>query len=328
MVIREQNEYRLLVTQPAHAWISGQLAENWGGYGFPRPGPWKELCFAAARHDDGWASFDRHPGLNPGTGAPYDFKNIPISDHMTIWDRSVALAGQYSRFGALLVSRHISGLFSMHDFAGEPEDVRQKAGQFEKRQFALQKRLTAGLAKDNFYRHFIEDRTLDWHRRLLSAFDYLSLFLIIGASQETGLSDIPSSENGLDENSPDENSPDENSPHQSSPEEHSLAENSPEEIDPEANSSTTIRVSKIGEDAGSHAHPNRYAVSPWPFLNDRVQLRCDAIRLEKRCADQQELDRALEQSERVLFSVELVPGNGSGSAGPGEMTTNSWNEHG
>lgn len=313
MVIREQNEYRLLVTQPAHAWISGQLAENWGGYGFPRPGPWKELCFAAARHDDGWASRDRHPGLNPDTGAPYDFKNIPISDHMIIWDRSVALAGQSSRFAALLVSRHIKGLFSMHDFTREPEDVRQKAGQFEKRQFALQERLAAALKKDDFYRDFIEYRILDWHRRLLSAFDYLSLFLIIGASQETGLSDVPSSENG-----PDENSPHQSSPAEKSPAEHTPYEKSPEEIGPDANSSTTIRVSKIGEDAGSHAHPNRYAVSPWPFVNDRVELRCDAIRLEKRCADQQELDRALAQSERVLFSVELVPGNGSGSAGPGE----------
>ncbi|MGM0739499.1 MAG: hypothetical protein ACQETM_10120, partial [Bacteroidota bacterium] len=220
-----------------------------------------------------------------------------------------------------------------------PEDVRQKAGQFEKRQFALQKRLTAGLAKDDFYRHFIEDRTLDWHRRLLSAFDYLSLFLIIGASQETGLSDIPSSENGLDENSPDENSLDENSldensldensAHQSSPSENCPAEHtpydkSPEEIDPEANRSATIRVSKTGEDAGSHARPNRYAVSPWPFVNDRVELRCDAIRLEKRCTDQQELDRALAQSERVLISVELVPGNGSGSAGPGERVSRNW----
>ena len=319
MVIREQNDCRLLVTQPAHAWISGQLAENWGGYGFPRPGPWKEQCFAAARHDDGWASRDSHPQLNSETGGPYDFKTIPISDHMAIWEQSVALAGHTSRYAALLVLQHISSLFSMHDFTGEPEDIKQKAGQFEKRQQHLQERLIADLAKDDFYRDFIQDRNLDRHRRLLSAFDYLSLFLIIGESQETRLSNIPSPGNGspgngsleksLDKEHAIEIRLDETNTAENNPRKYNPAENKPLEIDPDSNSPTTVRKSNFGKDTGNQIHPNRYAVSPWPFVNDRVHLRCDAIRMEKRCADQLELDRAMEQSERVLFAVELVPGN-------------------
>ncbi|TVQ67745.1 MAG: DUF3891 family protein [Balneolaceae bacterium] len=275
MVIREQNNHWLLITQPAHAWISGQIAENWGGDGFARPPPWKELCFAAARHDDGWTGRDIQPEWNAGTRLPYDFKNIPIDDHMTIWKQSAAIVEHSSRFAALLVSRHIMGLFSMHDFSREPESIRLKADHFKKQQHALQKRLIADLEYDGFCKSFIHDNNLEQHRRLLSAFDYLSLFLILGESDAAVLDDIPAHQGGKS------------------------LEDEPKKV----------RLSRRGTPAKKLEAKisDTWVVSPWPFRHGHVSLRCDAILLEKRCAHQKELDRALQQSRRELFAVGLVP---------------------
>lgn len=317
MVIRENNDHWLLITQPAHAWISGQIAENWGGHGFIRPSPWKEMCFAAARHDDGWASRDIHPEWNPGTGLPYDFKNIPIDDHMTIWKRSAALVEHSSRFAALLVSRHIMGLFSMHDFSREPESIRLKADRFKKQQHALQKRLIADLEDDGFYKPFIHDKNLEQHRRLLSAFDYLSLFLILGESDEAELDDIPTLEGGKSletghsleggrsletgNTREDDTSREDDTTREEEPsfEDEPAFEDGPKKV----------RLSRRGAHAKELAteKSETWVVSPWPFRHDHVSLRCDAILLEKRCAHQKELDRALQQSRRVLFTAELVP---------------------
>ena len=289
MVIRKNNDHWLLITQPAHAWISGQIAENWGGPGFARPAPWKELCFAAARHDDGWVDRDIQPEWNPDTGLPHDFKNIPMEDHMSIWKQSAALAEYSSRFAALLVSRHIMGLFSMHDFSRETESVRLKAGHFKSRQHALQQRLIADLEVDSFYGPFIHDKNLEQHFRLLSTFDYLSLFLILGESDETELDDIPTLERG-----------------------HSFEDDTLLESGPlHEYGSNKVRLSRRGSPTEGHAkeHPEAWHVSPWPFATDIVMLRCDAILLEEQCAHQKELDRVMEQGRRVPFTAELNPGS-------------------
>jgi len=281
MVIRKNNDHWLLITQPAHAWISGQIAENWGGPGFARPAPWKELCFAAARHDDGWAEREIYPVWNPETGLPYDFKNIPMEDHMSIWKKSAALAEYSSRFAALLVSRHIMGLFSMHDFSREPESVRLKADLFKSQQHALQQRLIANLENDSFYGPFIHDTNLEQHFRLLSVFDYLSLFLILGESDEAELDDVPALEAS-----------------------HSIEDSSSHEY-----GSKKLLLSRRASPAERHAteQSETWRVSPWPFTTDVVQLRCDAIHLKERCAHQKELDRAMEQGRKVPFAAELIP---------------------
>lgn len=273
MIIREQKNHLLLVTQPAHAWLSGQIAGHWGGNGYARPEPWREMCLAAARHDDGWTRRDRRPVRNPATGAPYDFRNMPIGEHMDIWDRSVTLVAESSRYAALLVCRHVMNLFSKHDFSGEPYDIRSKAKQFHEKQEEMQRILIASCKRDEFYRGFLTDDTLEQHRRLLSAFDYLSLYLILGNAEKSELSDVPSGRSG----------------------------------------SGRIQLEIKEEDAGNIAGPGTNGlqqicvVSPWPFPTDRLSLRSDAIRIKTFCADQEELDRAMERAERVLFSVELVP---------------------
>ena len=51
----------LVVGQPAHAWVSGQLARAWGNAAFPAPAPREPFCLAAEQHDVGWADADLEP---------------------------------------------------------------------------------------------------------------------------------------------------------------------------------------------------------------------------------------------------------------------------
>ena len=50
-----------MIGQPAHAWVSGQLARAWGNAAFPAPAPREPFCLAAEQHDVGWADADLAP---------------------------------------------------------------------------------------------------------------------------------------------------------------------------------------------------------------------------------------------------------------------------
>ena len=51
MLHREDERGLIIIGQPAHAWVSGQLARAWGNDGFGRFAPWEEVCLAAEQHD-------------------------------------------------------------------------------------------------------------------------------------------------------------------------------------------------------------------------------------------------------------------------------------
>ena len=59
------------------AWVSGELARAWGNEEFGQFVPPKELCLAAEQHDIGWLLWEQAPTLNPETGYPYRFTELP-----------------------------------------------------------------------------------------------------------------------------------------------------------------------------------------------------------------------------------------------------------
>ncbi|MEX2404457.1 MAG: DUF3891 family protein [Balneolales bacterium] len=191
MIVRDETSHNLLISQPAHAWISGQLAGQWGANGFTRPGPWDDLCFAVTNHDAGWVHWEMEPALNPNTGLPYDFKNIPIADHFRIWDEGPLKTELVNRYSALLVSRHVTGLSRMHDFSKDPGPIHKRARVFRNKQDELQKRLIGSMVNDSFYHRFISDDLLKTHQKLISVFDYLSLIICMGSISRETINNIP-----------------------------------------------------------------------------------------------------------------------------------------
>ena len=93
MLLRPDGDDVIAIGQPAHAWLSGQLARAWR-----EPfEPWEEVCLAAEQHDVGMAAWERRPTLNPQTGLPRSFMQLTLAEHLEIWWSAAPLVLPQSR---------------------------------------------------------------------------------------------------------------------------------------------------------------------------------------------------------------------------------------
>ena len=86
-----------MIGQPAHAWVSGQLARAWGNAAFPAPSPREPFCLAAEQHDVGWADADLAPVAGPD-GRPLSFMRAAAARRT--WRSGAARRGGCSRRAA------------------------------------------------------------------------------------------------------------------------------------------------------------------------------------------------------------------------------------
>ena len=169
----------LLVGQPAHAWVSGQLARAWGNAAFPQPAPREPFCLAAEQHDVGWSDADLAPLAGPD-GRPLSFLEQPRAAHVAIWRDAARRLLAQSRYAALLLSLHGTSLYARVDPDAEPPEVAAAIRDYLGRERSLQSQLAAGL----------DPTEVDSNRRLLLALDRLSLMLC--HERATTIADVPS----------------------------------------------------------------------------------------------------------------------------------------
>src|SRR5947199_826947 len=190
MILREDGDAVIALGQPAHAWVSGQLARAWGNERFPAPEPREEVCLAVEQHDLGMAAWDAAPELDPDTGWPQSFFDMPVTRHLELWSRAPALARSQSRYAALLVSVHGTTLYAMRDLDREPADVAAAIRAYRVAQHELQAGLRETLAADPAYAAHAAPDALDRNRRLLLTLDGISLALCMSRFPWT-LRDVP-----------------------------------------------------------------------------------------------------------------------------------------
>jgi hypothetical protein len=122
----------LLIPQPAHAVLAGELAAGLTCFGELPP----EIQRAIQMHDTGWASSDaqqiqrlRSAGPHAATAVPVSFIAISPREVLEAWTASIDTVEGFSRTGAMMVSRHFS-LLAQHDQAHQrflhAEKSRQK----------------------------------------------------------------------------------------------------------------------------------------------------------------------------------------------------------
>ena len=85
MLHRQEPTALVVISQPAHAWISGCIARAWGNDRFGTFAPKQEVCLGAEQHDIGWLLWETMPTLNPKTGYPHNFMEVPTEVHLGIW---------------------------------------------------------------------------------------------------------------------------------------------------------------------------------------------------------------------------------------------------
>jgi|GEM_PF-5530565 len=64
MLLRRDGLDVIAIPQPSHAWLSGQIARDWGNEHFAAPTPYDEVCLAAGQHDIGWLDWAMTPALD------------------------------------------------------------------------------------------------------------------------------------------------------------------------------------------------------------------------------------------------------------------------
>jgi hypothetical protein len=145
---------KVAVAQPAHAWISGQLAQAWGNELFGRVEPTWEVCLAAEQHDIAWLDWERRPSIDPETGYPHTFMSLDMPTKLAIWADGPDVLLAQSRYAALLVSLHGSRLYRELDRGAFERDVRATLD--------------------------APDEEIARNRRLIEAWDNMSLALLLG----------------------------------------------------------------------------------------------------------------------------------------------------
>jgi Protein of unknown function (DUF3891) len=112
---RQKRPACLLVPQPAHAVLAGELAAGLTCFGELPP----EIIRAIQMHDTGWAASDAQQiqRLRSGgaqVGDAVSFISIPAREAEQAWAASIQTVEGFSKTGAMIVSRHFS-LLARHD---------------------------------------------------------------------------------------------------------------------------------------------------------------------------------------------------------------------
>ncbi len=111
MIVVPEGSSLLLVTQPDHAHLSGELLSLWRAGGLADHPRRDDLLFAAREHDNGWREADAAPRWDAGRGLPHDFMTLPRQDRIELWERGACRFAAARPYAALLITRHARNLF-------------------------------------------------------------------------------------------------------------------------------------------------------------------------------------------------------------------------
>jgi hypothetical protein len=115
--LADNERWWLLISQVDHAHISGELTSHL------RESFSLEVIEAIKHHDDGWASWEALPKLNPEIGGPYSFIEMPLSDSLMIWDGSIAAARKFGPLAGFMVAGHFYNLLSNSEHTDQPAAI-------------------------------------------------------------------------------------------------------------------------------------------------------------------------------------------------------------
>lgn len=191
MLYRQDPAGLIVIGQPAHAWVAGQLARAWGNEHVGDVAPWEEVCMAAEQHDLAHALWERAPALNPQTGRPYSFLDMPANMRLALVSSASALLLAQSRYAALLVSLHFTGLYETYDLQRASGEERQAMQDFLAHEYAFQQHMLASLHDDPVYAPYATPDTVVRNRHLLRTWDALSLALCFGLQSVKTFSHVP-----------------------------------------------------------------------------------------------------------------------------------------
>lgn len=175
----QQADQYLLVGQPDHAKLSGELAARFKADFLPTID--HSLAQAIGAHDAGWAQhpFERDLRGDPpltDNGRPQHFMQVPLEESLSAWTGSIKAAGDISKLGEYMVSGHFSRIGRMRiQTEMDTSEDRERLERFvaDEEQYQRQLASSIDLSREQLARY------VDF----LQFCDVLSLYLCCGAKQ-------------------------------------------------------------------------------------------------------------------------------------------------
>ncbi len=181
----------MCITQPAHAWVSGQLAQVWGNELFGSIAPYQAVCLGVEQHDIGWASWEAVPTFNPDTGYPHSFNEIATEVHTSIWAGAKHLTMPMGGYTALLISLHGTGLYERFTHWKKSSKTTQVVETFLQQEKQFQQQLIHQLEQDPAYAPYTTPEVITRNRQLIATLDALSLAICMGVTEQYWIHHVP-----------------------------------------------------------------------------------------------------------------------------------------
>jgi hypothetical protein len=105
MIIRQQGDWLLFITQTDHARLAGQVMAHWREDGFDVHPRREAILHAITHHDNGWLEEDADMHVDDD-GNPLDFVSVPAAVKHGIWPRAVDRIGRDQPYAAALIAQH------------------------------------------------------------------------------------------------------------------------------------------------------------------------------------------------------------------------------
>jgi hypothetical protein len=191
MIVRKQaNGELILVGQTDHSRLVGQLAAHWGNGEFVTLEPYDSVVRAATFHDYGWLRYETSPLLNPETGEPYQFLQLPLGPtQLEAYQWSLDWLAGIDRYSGLIINMHRTGLWKgRYETITHPKgyNIRQmspEVREFIERNEAWQERERKALDPDNVWTNY----------RLMQVWDLLGLYFCCQEPYEDYIEPVPRS---------------------------------------------------------------------------------------------------------------------------------------
>jgi len=106
MIVRDEADSFLLITQPDHARLAERIAAAMRSEPALDTANRDAVLLGIREHDNGWAEVDAEPEVEPATGRPRDFMSGSPRVKYDLWLRGIARAAQMNPHAGALVAEH------------------------------------------------------------------------------------------------------------------------------------------------------------------------------------------------------------------------------
>ena len=106
MIVRDEADSFLLITQPDHARLAERISAAMRSEPALDTADRDAVLLGIREHDNGWAEVDAEPEVEPATGRPRDFMSGSPRVKYDLWVRGIGRAAQMDPRAGALVAEH------------------------------------------------------------------------------------------------------------------------------------------------------------------------------------------------------------------------------